>query len=258
MKIIRSGFQLTLYAWMAVTALPGHTAAIQLCSEDEEVFPWTLKDGSGLNTILLKMAADKSGVAFEETRMSWRQCLDAVKTGAKDGAVGASYNAERSKFAAYPTDISGVDLSRRIMTDDYVLYRLKGSQISWDGRKFTDLNGPVGIQTGYSIGNDIRKLGVEIDDASKNSDELVKRLLKGELRAISMLANEARYLLRQPEIADKVERVARPLVQKPYYVIFNKIFYDARTKEAEAFWDAIGVSRESSRYKATERVMLEQ
>jgi polar amino acid transport system substrate-binding protein len=43
-----------------------------------------------------------------------------------------------------------VDVSKRMSTDNYHLYRLKGSKVDWDGKAFSNLDGRIGAQAGFS------------------------------------------------------------------------------------------------------------
>lgn len=86
----------------------------------------------------------------------------------------------------------------------------------------------------------------------------MQRLARGDFEAVAMLSYVAYDLARRPEFSGKIEKIALPLVQKPYFLIFNRAFYLSHQKEIEALWDAIAAARESVRYKAVESAVLER
>jgi len=233
---------------LCLVALPAQ--AVTLCYDSGEQYPWILKDGKGLNIVLLEMVAAKTGEKLELTGMPWKQCLEGVKNGRIDGAFAASYTDERAKFAVYPLAEGKPDRSRRLHTDGYTLLRLKGSKVGWDGRKFSNLTGSIGTQSSYSIVADLIKWGAKVDSNSDTPETLLKRFGAGQLQAIALLTGEARFAMKKPYLANKVEIVSPPLTEKPYFLIFGRGYYDKNQKKADDIWSMIETVRESAEYKA--------
>jgi polar amino acid transport system substrate-binding protein len=235
---------------LCLISLPAQ--AVTLCYDGGEQYPWILKDGKGLNIVLLDMVAAKTGEKLELTGMPWKQCLEGVKKGTIDGAFAASYSDERAKFAAYPMADGKLDRTRRLHTDGYTLLRLKGSKVGWDGRKFSNLTGAIGTQSSYSIIADLTRWGAKVDSNSDTPETLLKRFGSGQLQAIALLTGEARFALKKPYLANKVEIVSPPLTEKPYFLIFGRGYYDKNQKKADDIWSMIEQVRESAEYKARE------
>ena len=91
---------------LALSLAAGLTAGSQaapfrLCTLDQPFYPYTLPDGSGQTQVLLRRAAQSIGLAFDNHAAPRRRCLEELRTGQADGAVGA-WIAEREAYAAYP------------------------------------------------------------------------------------------------------------------------------------------------------------
>jgi polar amino acid transport system substrate-binding protein len=231
-------------------------ATISLCLEEADVYPWQMKDEKGLHPILLDMVAQKLGIKVDYVVLPWKRCLLYIATGAVAGGFGASYSEDRAQFAEYPMAGNKPDPKRRIRMDSYSLYRLQGSDVNWDGKKFSNLTGPVGAQMGYSIVRDLKRMGVETEDGAINAEVNMRKLLVGRVKAIALLTVGGDFLIKQPEFVGKVERVNPPLIEKPYFVIFGKDYYQANSKTVEDFWSMIAAVRNSPEYQKKEISML--
>lgn len=115
---------LLLGAGLVMMTHSSSAQSISLCYENETYLPWQIKDGKGLDVLLLEKAAAKAGVKIELVPLPWKRCLADVEHGVVAGAFAASFNADRANFAVYPTAVDNKpDVSRRIRYDSYTLYR---------------------------------------------------------------------------------------------------------------------------------------
>lgn len=238
--------------FVALALAPGIQAAqpVSLCHDDADNFPWLVKDGQGLNNTLVDMAARKSGVRIEQIPYPWKRCLHNISIGAVAGGFAASYSEERAAFAAYPTLADGKpDFARRLKSDGYSLYRLKGKTVHWNGLEFVNLTGRVGSQRGYASTAELAKHGATVVEFSEKPEVAMKHLLLGDIQLLALMTFEGDEQLREPAIAAKVEKIASPFVEKPYFVIFNKAFYAANPKLVDDFWAALAAARESPEFK---------
>lgn len=226
--------------------------ALTLCYDYGGQYPWVLKDGKGLNVVLLEMVAANVGEKFDLQPMPWKDCLESIKKGAVDGAFAASHTTERAEFAVYPMADGKPDPSKRMHTDGYTLLRLKGSKLSWNGSKFSNLSGPIGTQAAYSIIADLKKWGATVDSNADTPETLLRRFGSGQIPAIALLTGEAKHTMKNPYLAGKVEIVSPPLTEKPYFLIFSRSYYDKNRKTADALWSMVAKLRESAEYKAKE------
>lgn len=234
---------------------------MKLCFESADVLPWRTVDGKGLNFELINAAARKTGVQVEYLALPWKRCLAELKTNAVEGAFAASFKADRLEMGAYP----GVqapggtqpDASKRLYMDSYVVVRKKGAAVQWDGKAFSALDGAVGIQLGYSVGDQLKAMGLVVDDGSTALRELVLKLLAGRVGAIAIGGSDAKSLvLQDPKLARQIEVLPMPLVEKPYYLLLSHQVMDTRAELATRLWQAIEKERLSAAYrKAEERAL---
>jgi polar amino acid transport system substrate-binding protein len=224
--------------------------SITLCHESEDSYPWILKVKPGYSMILMKEVEQQLAIPIKLVARSWKQCLEDVKSGAVDGAINASYSKERAEFAAFPLKMDGdPDASKRMYRATYALYRQKGGSIDFDGHKMNGVTGSIGAQTGFSIIAQLKQLGVKVDDSMAKADELLKQVASGKLQGAALQTTEADDSLRDADLKGKIERVSTPLVEKPYYTVFNKAFELKYRQSAREVWRLQGKLRDSAEFK---------
>ena len=247
---------------LLVAGMLGHPLQAQgltLCYEDARNTLGNTSDRQAQNYHLVMQAAAKSGERVKLMPLPWKRCLSQVAKGLVDGALDASYTEERAAFAAYPTTADGKpDPKRRLWAGGYSLYKLKTSAAGWDGQNFTHLTGPIGLQLGYSIGDDLKRLGVPIREFSGDAGVLLKWLTAGHVPLVALLTDEGDALLEDPVLAATIEGIQPAFSQKPYFVIFHKRYYADRQKAVESFWTHIATVRESQAFKQFVRAQLKQ
>jgi polar amino acid transport system substrate-binding protein len=228
-------------------------ASVKLCYDNVDVYPWVVGGNKGLNITHLRMVEQKVGIKFELVSVPWKRCLNDMKQGTVDGAFAASFKPDRLELGVYPGGGDKPDTSKMMMMDGYTLYKAKGSPVTFDGKTISNLKEAVGAQAGYSIVDQLKAMGVRVDDGTRSADDTLRKLVAGRLSAAALLTLEGDESIKQAEFADKVEKVSPPLVEKPYYLIFSKQFY-ARYKDfANNVWDQIAAVRESPEFKKAVR-----
>lgn len=240
-----------LVAGMSQAALAADKpAAIKLCYENEDVYPWVLKDRPGLNIVFMNALGQKVGVKMELLPRPWKRCQEEVKAGDLDGLFSASFKTDRLELGHYPMTGDKPDESRAVMFDGYTLYRLKGGAAQWDGKKLT-VAGSVGAQPGYSIIDQLKALGAKVDDGSRSADDNLKKLIAGRVDAVALQTLEGENSVRNsPEFSDKVEAVSPVLVSKPYFLMLSKQFVAKYPDFSKELWNGVAAVRESADYKA--------
>jgi polar amino acid transport system substrate-binding protein len=178
--------------------------------------------------------------------MPWKRCLEQLRANKVDGAFAASFSPERLEVGAYPGG-RHVDRNKRMHIDGYMLVRPKGSKVEWDGNKFLNLDGRVGFQLGYSIGEFLRAKHVPIDEGSQQADELAQKLVAGRLAAAAFGGADAERVVRGP-LGAKLEMMPTTLVQKEYYLLLSHALVARDPKLAQRVWDSIEEVRTSPTY----------
>jgi polar amino acid transport system substrate-binding protein len=246
---------LPLASAIAAPAEPGKPGSasriITLCYERADVLPWRSQNGQGLNFELLNMVARRENIVFEYRAMPWKRCLAELKANEVDGAFAVSYKSDRREIGEYPGG-SSPDANKRMHVDRYMLLRKKGSKVQWDGKALSNVDGAVGAQLGYSVGDQLRSLNVTVDEGSQRSDELARKLIAGRLAAAAVGGSDAVTLMNGP-FAAQLEMIPKPLAEKPYFLILSRQMVERWPEQSQKIWSAIEQVRNSSAYQQLER-----
>ncbi|UGQ48015.1 substrate-binding periplasmic protein [Massilia endophytica] len=224
---------------------------ITLCYERADVLPWRSQDGRGLNFDLLDMVARRENIVFEYRAMPWKRCLAELKANEVDGAFAVSYKSDRRSIGEFPGGASP-DANKRMHIDRYMLLRRKGSKVGWDGKVLSNVDGAIGAQLGYSVGDQLRSLNVTVDEGSQRSDELARKLIAGRIAAAAVGGSDAVTLMNGP-LAAQLELLPKPLAEKPYFLILSRQMVERWPEQSQRIWSAIEQARNSSAYQQLER-----
>lgn len=239
-----------LLALSLASASAAGKETVSLCFEQQDVLPWRTEKQGGLNFALLKMVGQRLDIHFDYQAIPWKRCLAELKANAVDGAFAVSYKPDRRELGEYPGG-QQIDASKRMHIDSYVVIRKKGSKVEWDGKSFRNLDGAIGFQLGYSVGDVLRAQNLEVDEGSQRADELARKLIAGRVAAAAMGGSDAHGLMRGP-LAPQLEELPIPIIEKPYFLILSHGMLAARPQLAERIWRAIEEARNSAAYKKLE------
>lgn len=217
--------------------------------EDKALPPYYMDDSTvvdaerpGVSIELVREAAKEAGIEVEFVRMPWVRCLKSLQKGDIDITFNASFKEERQENGVYPTVNGKPDPARRITALTYALYRLKDSPVSWNGKILAGLDGPVGVQSGYSIIEDLARMGIKTEEAQASITNF-KKLSSKRIPAVAALQENGDAELASGEFPN-VEKVSPPLVTKDYFVMFSHQFYNAKRPVAERFWAKLAEVRD--------------
>ncbi|MBC7951010.1 MAG: transporter substrate-binding domain-containing protein [Rhodospirillaceae bacterium] len=222
---------------------------LRVAYEDKAQPPYYLDDSTmmdadrpGVSIELVRAAAKEAGIEAEFVRMPWVRCLKSLQKGDIDATFNASFKEDRMEFGVYPMVGAKPDSARRIATLTYSLYRLKDGPVSWNGKAIAGLDGPVGAQSGYSIVEDLGRMGVKTEEAQASTTNF-KKLASKRIPAVAAQDVNGDALLATGEFPN-VEKVNPPLVTKDYFVMFSHQFYDGKRALAEKLWTKLAEVRE--------------
>ncbi|HEH9399048.1 TPA: hypothetical protein SIA35_001027 [Aeromonas sobria] len=239
----------------AVLHLPATGSAtpvftLYTCLENSDSYPWLLQSGEGIVQYHLKAVATALNAAIVLTPLPWKRCLSQVSSGQMDAAIKMSYSVERAtKVGVYPMREGKPDPAKRLLTESYSLYQLKGGASHWDGTTLR-VKGMVAAQSGFSIVDWLQAAGVEVDDSSRDPLIALKKLVMARAQATAIQTEVGdSILVAHPELQARIERLSPVLVEKPYYLVFSRRFYQAHPQESQQLWDAIERVRDSAAYQ---------
>ncbi len=231
-------------------ACASEAPVLQICTGDDESYPWQFNDRPGVLVHMMRMVEQGVAGKFIIQAKPWKRCLSELSSGQVHAAFKASYSAERAaEGVVYPMVAERLDVDKRLLTDRYSLYRRKGTPVEWDGKRLT-ADGIVGAQTGFSVVAQLRGLGATVDDGTRQASASLQKLLRGRVVAVALQTQEGDTLLaRNPEFAANIERMQTALVEKPYFLVFSRSFFAEHETHARLIWSTIARVRESTEYK---------
>ncbi|MEA2102307.1 MAG: transporter substrate-binding domain-containing protein, partial [Thermodesulfobacteriota bacterium] len=209
-----------------------------------------LAENPGVTVEVLQLVGQRLDLDITFIRQPWKRCLVSLQEGSADLLFTASYKEKRKKFGLYPMKNGEVDESRRITNTTYSFYVPKGTTIPWDGKTLGDLNGPVGAPAGYSIVEDLKKLGAKVDESPATLNDFQK-LNAGRLAAVAALEGAGDFELRKhPNLATTIEKINPPIKTKAYYVMISHQFNAKNPELAQKIWNEIAKIRDSKEMPA--------
>lgn len=234
------------------TGLTAEEEVLRLGYSDSEAYPYQLgheKNPPGIAFEIISEAAKKTGIKVIFIALPNKRVQASLKEGnIIDGAFMFSYSSERTLNGVYP-EIKGVpDGRRRIATLSYYIYRKKGSPLNWDGNSFSgidksDIRNSIGANTGYSVVQDLKKMGVHVDDGSRTTQQNFLKLQSGRISGFAHQDLVADNYLLLHKITD-IEKLPRPFIQKHYYLMISRQYYSKNRETAERLWDEIARIRD--------------
>ncbi len=247
-------FCLTLFCCLLLPTAQAVPLTLTLAYADIESFPYQAGNGiepanpPGIAVELIQQAAADLGIKVNFLRMPVRRVLSEMEEGHVDGGFIYSYNSDRIRNGVYPLLDGKPDRSRRLATLHYVLYRRMHDKVSWDGNQFSHLSTPLGANTGYSVVADLRRQGVNVEEA-RSTAQNIQKLRSGRLDAYVAQAIVVDAYLAGAKITD-IEKIAPPVSSKDYFLMFSHQFYASNSQLAEALWKHLGEIRD----RATEQL----
>jgi polar amino acid transport system substrate-binding protein len=204
----------------------------------------------GLAIEMLRMAGKQANVPIALSRTPWKRGLYLIETGQADAIFASSFVKERLRYGVYPMKDGQPDTRRKLFDQSYRLYVRAGSGVGWDGRKLTNLHAPVGATPGYAVVPLLRAMGVEVVQEPSHLANL-RELAAGRIDAYAELDTHVRPLLRSnPAEFGGIIELSPPVLTRPYYLMFSRVFYVRAPKIAERIWDAIAMVKDSAAYQA--------
>ncbi len=246
-----------LPVFVAGAALAGEPLEVLLVYETKPNPPRYLGSGTaidwekpGLTLEMLRMVERYVPVKFSFKRVPWNRGLYLLETNQADGIFHASFKEERTKLGVYPMKEGKPDTSRAVLVQNYVFYKKKGSPFTWDGKAAANQKKAVGASAGYSIIDDLKKMGIPVEKAKTHEINFTK-LMGDRIDAVADLENMADiYLERDRTWGDNIVKLAPPIKSKAYYLLLSQGFYQKHKDIAERIWNALATINGSEEFKA--------
>ncbi len=236
-------------AVLLAASLPGFaTEPLRLGYSDVENFPYQMGNGEqvapapGVAVELIREAAAAAAAQVTFVRMPAPRLLAEMQAGRLDGAFIFSYREERLQYGVYPMHQGKPDRQRRIASNNYSFYKLATSDVAWDGTTLTNWRAPIGINFSFSIGDDLKKMNLAVDDGGRGTEQNFAKLRLGRISAYATLEDSADAFVRRNRVT-QVVKLEPPIVVRDYYLMLSKQYVDANKVRAELFWTRLGEVR---------------
>lgn len=232
----------------------GHAADTQICLgySDAEAFPFQIRhdaDPPGIAIEILNRVGKDLGINIIYLRLPNKRVQALLSKGRSiDGAFMYSFKTDRNINARYPMKDDAPDGEKRLTSLSYYVYRLKSTSLQWDGSRlsgidFSDKSMKIGANSGYSIVGDLEKMGVNVDDGGKTTESNFDKLISGRIVGYAHQDLVADNYIKAQKLVT-VEKLAIPLVSKPYFLIFSQKFMQEHPLLAERIWQRIADIRD--------------
>lgn len=232
-------------------------AVLRLCFEDSPLPPWRSRNRVGLYFDVLRDMAHSVGMRVEFSPQPWPYCQNEVFEGRMDGAFAVAYGLERVGKFAYPPNAPNV-VEDRMRTDPIVIVRRRGTAARLDGGTVVGLQKPIGVQAGYAVGEELKRLGLPVEATARDHIELLQQVVDGQLDAAALgSAKMSQLTAAGGQGLSKVEVLPQPLFTKHYFLVFSNAFVERDPALAQRLWAALRKERMRPAYLVRERAALE-
>lgn len=244
---MKTGILMVLMILLLSISLHSNTITLNFVCEDQEDFPFVMGKGNeiphhkpGAVIELLRLLEKESNIKINFVRVPWRRALESeLKNGRADALFHASYRKDREEFGVYPMKNNQIDESKKLFATTYSFYRIKGSNVNWDGKELKNFTGIIDAPRGYSIVNDLKNMSYRVDESESTTNGFQK-LLADRVQLVAALEYTGDNLLsKNPEWAGKIEKIEIPITSRAYYLMFSHQFYDSNKELADQIWNTL-------------------
>ena len=247
-----------LLSLFCLSACAGAAESLRLCYEDVPQGYWTRPNGTGLALDLLRKVEARLGEHFVYSPMPWVRCLEEVRIGTMDAAIGAAEAPERREFAVYPTLPDGsVDSKMAIWSDTFNVFYRTGSKVQWDGKELIVPGGAVMAQRSYAIAGILRGRGFKVVEPGKSVADSLRFLAAGGIEAAVLQGVDAQWLCANDvRFQGLIRQSTAPYAVLPLYFMPARLSYGRNPKRMQAIWNEIRNVRTSAEYRRLEETAV--
>ena len=186
---------------------------------------------------LIDLAAAKVGCKMEWQRKPLKRILRELETNSIDASLALSYSKSRADTMVYPMKNGIPDPSLAMWSLSYDFYVKQGSTLKWDGKQFNRPPLRVGANAGYSVINDLTGMGIVVEEAIGDLNNLGK-LVNDRIEAY---AGQSLFVdqLREQAVFKGIVKLEPPIVRKDYFLVFSQGFYARYGGMAHRLWKQI-------------------
>lgn len=250
--------RLCLILGAALFSAAGWGRDITLCMTEREFLPISSPHIEAPGQYLVRLAVESQGDRAVFVALPWRRCVEGLRHGDYDGAVGMVATDGFLPFMRFPLADGRPDASKALGDLLYVAVRLKDSPADWDGERFLNLRKPV-IYNAPSLllGDKMRRLGVGNSNASLSEKQMLTMLAAGRADiAVGRKDVTEELIEAEDAFRDRIEILPVPFVSSPSYLAFREGFAEPSPGYEERVWDEIGRRKAAQDWPETMQRLL--
>lgn len=226
---------------LAAIAARADVPTLRVAYTDQESPFFVMGNGSeipqlpGIAIEIVTSAAKQCGIAVDMERLPGGRLLALLENNAIDSVLMLSFSPERLKIAAYPMAGATADPDLQLASLSYAFYVRRTSRLSWDGSTLSGQTQPVGANLGWSIVNDLRKAGIEVETAQDTRNNFSKLMLD-RIDAFAIQSTIGDTYLEAHALGNNVTRLEPPISEKAYYQVFSRAWHAAHPEATQCLW----------------------
>lgn len=222
------------------SAAPGEACVIRLAYNEIAAPPYYFGDAGktplhpGPAIELVELAAAELGCKIVLQRKPLKRIIRELEYNAIDATLALSYSKERGGLFVYPTKGGAPDANLALWSLSYDFYTKQGSTLKWDGKQFNRKPSSVGANAGYSVVSDLTKLGLTVEEAQGDLNNLGKLVHD----RIEVYAGQSLFVdkLREQKEYQGIEKMTPSIARKDYFLVFSKGYYATAPDTVNKLW----------------------
>jgi len=221
---------------------------------DDRFPPFEFREGdkmSGLAVDLVKTLLTRMQIPYSIESYPWKRAESMVLSGEADALFSASYLDARADACWYPLE--------HLFESVYVLFiRIQDEDVlHYDG--FEDLKPKhIGVTLGYSY-NELFWMflkGTGNYSEATTDEQNLQMLANGRCDFSIIEKNVGKTLIKTMHLEDKITYIPKTLIQKPYFLIFNK--KQVPRSLADRFSKELNIFKTTEEYKKTYSIYFKE
>lgn len=179
--------------------------------------PYTVGSGAvarGLHTEMVIEVFRRLGLEARIDTVAWERCWNELRKDTYQAVYSASFNDNRARLALYPR----TPLQRL----SYVAVVRHGDGGGSDGHNLGGLPQPLAAPRGYSITDELRRRGHQVDDGAMKDSQNIEKLLSGRIGTAVVEKQVAAVLIASLGVAGKVEVLPAVIEAKDYFLVVGR------------------------------------
>ncbi|MBC7712983.1 MAG: hypothetical protein H7177_06575 [Rhizobacter sp.] len=219
------------------------TTGLTICSLDNGFGIYTKPDGNGIWQKIVKNSVKDLDISLKFIYAPRARCLLKIKKGGAD-AVYAGVTEDKKTYMVFPQTKAHVeDISRSIGQIQYKIYKMKGNNVLWNGKIFTNLGtNTIGVQRGLQIEQSLRDNHVKVEgDLVASPEQNLKKLILGRIVAAAIEEQQADEVITKNGY-DGIMKFPKSYSNSEVHLAFSYRFYQEHHDLVEKIWDNIRIS----------------